>query len=275
MCVLLLCPVPCHADTKADEAAVTAGLPDTETLPALAALPVDTSTVPGGVLVVPKPYLPTPTTDPAQGQTFSKVTYLYAGDAGSLRLFCRVHYTDIADAPLAARMARLLRLLAVTLQSKTGWQAEGSDTPFDVWLCRAGKAGGEQFGRSIYFDDLDAPRSSIEWIREVAHEFSHLALPAIGGYKSPEYWASGYMGERLLVRWLQRDPHGTADVEAAWGDFSGAANFSRLLVAPALALYAKVGPNASYLARTDDLGMRYLIGQTLTVGRQIWPPRPR
>lgn len=267
-CLLFLfCLTPslCQPDAARDaEARVTQGLPDTLPSSTLDGLPIDVTPVPEGVLVVPKPFLPTPATDPAQGQSFSKITYLYTG-TDALSVFCRVRYTDTSDAPLAARMARLLRLLSQTLHDKTGWEADGSDTPFDVWLCRAGKPGGEQFGRNIFFYELDAPRSSIEWVREIAHEFSHLALPPIGGYTDPEYWASGYLGERLLVRWLERTPGGAARVEATWGNFSGAANFNRLLIAPALALYAKIGPSPKWLARTDADGMRYLIGQALTV----------
>ena len=53
-------------------------------------------------------------------------------------------------------------------------------------------------------------------------------------------------------------------MSALWGDFSGAQNFDRLLIAPPLALYKKIGPSPIWLARRDELGMRYLIGQALT-----------
>lgn len=253
------------------EHAIGAGLPDT--LPAflLPDLPVDAAPLPErlGTVVVPKAFLATPTRDPQQDILFSKVTYLFvprgSADTAPLLLFCRVHYVSPDDAPLAARMARLLALARDTLARRTGQADWGGDAPFDVWLMRSGKAGGEQWQRNLYFYDLDAPRSSIEWIREIVHEYSHLALPAIGGYKDPEYWAGGYLGERLIVRWLQRRTDGPALVTKLWGDFSGAANFDRLLIAPALALYQKVGPSPRWLARTDADGMRYLIGQALTL----------
>lgn len=295
MCVLLLMP-PCAvraqtnpissdalaalADTAQDggvaskqalETAVSAGLPDTLPAALLAQLPLDSAPLPEhmGMLVVPKPYLATPAHDPQQDVAFSKVTYLYVPavgtDATPLHLFCRVHSESPDDASLAARVARLLALAHNTLVLRTHQTNWGGDAPFDVWLMRSGKAGGEQWQRNLYFYDLDAPRTSIEWIREIVHEYSHLALPAIGGYKDPEYWASGYLGERLIVRWLQRRPGGPALVTQMWGDFSGAANFNRLLVAPALALYAKIGPSPRWLARTDADGMRYLIGQALTL----------
>jgi len=256
---------------QALEAAVSAGLPDTLPSSLLSNLPVDTAMLPEniGVFVVPKLYLATPARDPQQGILFAKVAYLFvpvsSSNGAPLRLFCRVHYVTPDDAPLAARMTRLLALAHDTLVRRTQHADWGGDAPFDVWLMRSGKAGGEQWQRNLYFYDLDAPRSSIEWIREIVHEYSHLALPAIGGYKDPEYWANGYLGERLIVRWLQRRPHGPALVTQMWGDFSGAANFNRLLISPALALYQKVGPSPVWLARTDADGMRYLIGQALTL----------
>ena len=66
------------------------------------------------------------------------------------------------------------------------------------------------------------------------------------------------------MRWLIRQPDGPKRVEAVWGDFSGAPNFARLLLTPAQALYKKIGPNTTWLARKDETGMRYLIGQALT-----------
>ncbi len=256
---------------QALENAVSAGLPDTLPTSLLSRLPVEVTLLPEniGTLAVPKPYLTTPARDPQQDILFPKIAYLFVpsapADAAPLRLFCRVHNMTPDDVPLAARMARLLALAHDTLVRRTGQADWGGDAPFDVWLMRSGKAGGEQWQRNLYFYDLDAPRSSIEWIREIVHEYSHLALPAIGGYKDPEYWASGYLGERLIVRWLQRRADGPALVAQMWGDFSGAPNFNRLLIAPALALYQKVGPSHRWLARTDGEGMRYLIGQALTL----------
>jgi len=259
------------ASKQALETAVSAGLPDTLPASLLARLPLNSAPLPErmGMLVVPKPYLATPARDPQQDVAFSKITYLFVPalgtDAATLHLFCRVHSESPDDAPLAARLARLLALAHDTLVLRTHQTNWGDDTPFDVWLMRSGKAGGEQWQRNLYFYDLDAPRSSIEWIREIVHEYSHLALPAIGGYKDPEYWANGYLGERLIIRWLQRRPGGPALVTQMWGDFRGAANFNRLLIAPALALYAKIGSSPRWLARTDADGMRYLIGQALTL----------
>ena len=256
--------------TQALEDAVSAGLPPHLDPAWLPDLPVDAASLPYGLgtLVVPKAYLPTEASEPQHGAKFGKVSYLYTPGTGvfapSLSLLCAVHYSSESDAPLAGRMARLLALAHHTLVAQTGREAANGTTPFDVWLCTGGGAGGEQWRSNLYLYDLETPRSSIEWIREVVHEYSHLALPPIGGYTAPEYWANGYLGERLLVRWFMREPNGPAEVNALWGDFSGAPNFERLLIAPPLALYKKIGPSPKWLARKDEPGMRYLIGQALT-----------
>ena len=252
---------------KALETSVGTGLPPSLERDWLTALPVDVSPLPYdlGTLVVPKSYLPTRAIEPVHSWKFSKVCYVYSSDSGSsLRLLCAVHYPTADTAPLAARMARLIALAHQTLTQRTGRGPANGTDPFDVWLCAKGQAGGEEWRNNLYLYDIETPRSSIEWVREIVHEYSHLALPAIGGYTAPEYWANGYLGERLIVRWLMRLPDGPARVEAVWGDFSGAPNFDRLLIAPALVQYRKIGPSPAWLARTDEAGMRYLIGQALT-----------
>ena len=248
------------------ETFVSAGLPPRLQAAWLPELPVDATPLPYdlGTLIVPKTYLPTHATEPAHGWKFVKVLYVYTSGAESPRLFCAVHYQNADELALATRIARLLALAHQTLTQKTGREAANGAAPFDVWLCAKGQTGGEQWRNNLYLYDIETPRSSIEWIREIVHEYSHLAVPAIGGYDAPEYWANGYLGERLIVRWLMRLPDGPARVQAVWGDFSGAANFDRLLLAPALAQYQKIGPSPVWLARRDEAGMRYLIGQALT-----------
>ena len=248
------------------ETLVGAGLPPHLRSDWLGAVLVDATSLPYdlGTLIVPKTYLPTHAEEPQHHWSFAKAAYVYSADGQSLRLFCAVHYPTDADAALAARIARLLALAHQTLTRRTGSEAANGAVPFDVWLCTGGQSGGEQWRDNLYLYDIETPRSSIEWLRETVHEYAHLALPAIGGYEAPEYWANGYLGERLLVRWMERGPDGPAHVEALWGDFSGAPNFDRLLIAPPLALYRKIGPSPIWLARKDEAGMRYLIGQALT-----------
>jgi hypothetical protein len=250
---------------------VAQGLPNPLDTTLLPDLPVDASQIDAnlGTVVTLRAYLPSTAVEPQHGATFSHVTYIYrtasTPDSPYKILFCCVHYTDAKDADLAQRTGQLLLLARDTLVENLKRGPFNDDRPFDVWLCRSGQAGGEQWRDNIYFYDLDTPRSSIEWIREITHEYSHLALPAIGGYDKPEYWANGYIGERLIVRWLQRRKDGPQLVESLWGTFSGADNFDRLLIAPAIKLYATTGPSTQWIDRKDADGMRYFIGQILTI----------
>ena len=164
------------------------------------------------------PYLPTEATEPQHGWKFAKVTYLYlpasAVNQQKAALFCTVHYESGSDAPLAGRIAGLLALAHQTLVQKTGRDAENGTAPFDVWLCAGGQSGGEQWRNPICTcTAMETPRSSIEWIREVVHEYSHLALPAHRRVRRP-----GILGERLSRRaayWcagFSGQPNGPAEV---------------------------------------------------------------
>ncbi len=198
-----------NAATRRLESLVSAGLPTRLQNDWLPALPVDITSLPYdlGTLIVPKAYLPTHAGEPQHHWSFAKVVYVYSPDAETSRLFCAVHYPGQADAALAACIARLLALAHQTLTRKTGREAANGAAPFDVWLCTGGQSGGEQWRDNLYLYDIETPRSSIEWLRETVHEYAHLALPAIGGYEAPEYWANGYLGERLLVRPGRSRPH--------------------------------------------------------------------
>lgn len=249
------------------ETLVEQGLPNQLQLSEIADLPVDTAALPDhlGLQVTPKPYLPTQAIEPQHSGVFPRITYFYVPTqtAGTEQLLCRLHFTEMGDSSLATRMGGLLTLLHQTLTERLGRPPFGGTSPFDVWLCRQGPAGDDEWHRNIYFYDLDVPRSSIEWVREIAHEYSHMALPPIGGYTAPEYWANGYYGERLLVRWLARTPSDPALIQQIWGDFSGWPNFERLLITPAIAVYKAHERDPAFAARTDETGMRYLIGQML------------
>jgi hypothetical protein len=83
----------------------------------------------------------------------------------------------------------------------------------DVYLCWSGNPGGEQLFdydrqtppgqlskvNTVYIYDLPSFTKPIEKLREVAHEYGHASLPAVGGYNKPEYWANGYLGEKLFL----------------------------------------------------------------------------
>ena len=90
----------------------------------------------------------------------------------------------------------------------------------DVYLCFSGDPGGEQLFdddpqakgisskvNTIYIYDLPSFKEPLEKVRELCHEYGHASLPAIGGYDKPEYWANGYLGEKLFMVWLAKQPN--------------------------------------------------------------------
>ncbi len=209
-------------------------------------------------------------TDPQNGWPFAAIASIYVPDSNEpsgSTLVCTVHFQTPDDRDLAEHTARLLALLRNVLMKRTGQQPEFNNA-FNVWLSRnsATVPGGEQWRNNVYLYDIADQRSSIEWIREIAHEYGHLALPPLGGeYTDPEAWANGYVGERLMVRWLADPKYAGQDaVEAAWGrTFDGYPNFKAKLIDPALAEFEHSGLSRTMLARKDGTGMRYLIGLCL------------
>ncbi len=232
----------------------------------------DSGEPPHATLVVPRSSVPLhEATDPENGWPFSHVLYVYRSsgtDSEKASLLCAVHYQTLDDQSLARRTGSLLILLREAYQQKMGKAPLGDTHSFQVWLCRRAPdtGGGEEWHNNLYFYDTGDKRSSIEWIREIAHEYSHLAFPAIGGnYTDPEAWANGYIGEQLLIRWISRGAGGgPAALEQVWGEtFTGYANFERILIAPDEHLYLAQGLSKKWLERTDAVGMRYLIGLLL------------
>lgn len=151
----------------------------------------------------------------------------------------------------------------------------------DVYLCDNGVPGGEQrfgedpsivdeFGRTqrtnqIYIYDLDSFTQPIEMMREVAHEYGHATLPPVGGYKTPEYWANGFLGENLYLTWLNRESSvGRLKVIDTMG--ASAADLKKYVatkISPKIVAAALAGPDAALLGRKDKAGMDHFIGLAL------------
>ncbi len=129
-------------------------------------------------------------------------------------VFSQEHKKEGDRALLVAQMA--LRLW------EHNFDLYGYDNPglyrngtIDIYLCWGGKPGGEQLFdvdaqvpdsvkaagavNTIYIYDLNSFADPVEMAREVAHEFGHASLPAIGGFKEPEDWANGFLGEKLYM----------------------------------------------------------------------------
>ncbi len=151
----------------------------------------------------------------------------------------------------------------------------------DVYLCDGGKAGGEQlsgedpynkdeYGRpqrtnQIYIYDLKSFTSSVEMVREIAHEYGHATLPPVGSYKTPEYWANGHLGEVLYLTWLNRELKSAKlqliDAMGATSEQLG--KYVQANIAPLASRSAASGPVKATLDRKDKVGMDHWLGLIL------------
>lgn len=181
---------------------------------------------------------------------------------------------------LGPRVARMLTTLCeesnrrISLDNPTAF----NKGIVDVFLCWGGKAGGEQRYEtvvlpdhtkpainSIYIYDVRSFTDSTEMAREVAHEYGHAILPAIGGYSEPEGWANGYLGEKLFLRWLSQGmSEGRFNVDDAMGasqvqiDAWLAKNADPLIVSAATQF-----PTAALFADKSAKGMNNYMGLAL------------
>ena len=151
-------------------------------------------------------------------QRYHAACYVYVGEvsAGSgspptsyQRRFA-VHAPELDALPLTKRVARMLLLLYGLNRDRLHTDHAFHQT-VDVWLSgqnapgSSPDVGGEQFKSQIYIYNLFAERKPLEWAREIAHEYGHYALPGISGFKAPEEWANGILGERLFLKWIVDD----------------------------------------------------------------------
>lgn len=130
------------------------------------------------------------------------------------RVFSQARQSKGDRAPMAIRM--LLRLWELNHKRlQLDHALDYNRRIVDVYLCWGGKAGGEQLFdvdfqgetprkvNTIYLYDLNSFTDPVEMAREMAHEYGHATLPAIGGFKEPEDWANGYLGEKIYLSYIR------------------------------------------------------------------------
>jgi hypothetical protein len=169
-----------------------------------------------------EPTQPSPKLFGEQRWEFDWVTWA-AGGIGEkgvkpvrIRVFSQERKENGDKAPMVARMAiqiwdRMFHRLKIdhALAINRGL--------VDFYLCFGGEPGGEQLFdkvfdpgvnkeitvNTIYIYKLQTFTGPVEMAREVAHEYGHAVLPPIGGFKQPEAWATGYLGEKLFLKWIR------------------------------------------------------------------------
>ena len=173
------------------------------------------------------------------------------------------------------------RLMAILLRcywyAKMYFDLEPAYPEVKVWLCESGLAGGEWKDDNLYLYDKPQERAPIEWIREMAHEYGHLVLPAIGGFERPEQWASGELGERLFIKWLvqeaetkvgQQLPSQEAQnaLNARWGgEYVDGESYLNNRYRRVVKFWYDRGPDSELLVGRDEAAMEYHLGFALYI----------
>src|SRR5207249_4997524 len=125
----------------------------------------------------------------------------------------------------------------------------------DVWLMHGGEPGAEELGNDIYLYAIGRERAPAEWLREIAHEYSHLVVPVVGPFTAPEKWGNGYLGERLFLGWLV-----AAEQTGVWGPHFDGAGYLANQVRPLRDRFLDAGPGSLSAARADAAAMERFIG---------------
>lgn len=153
----------------------------------------------------------------------------------------------------------------------------------DVYLCFGGKPGGEQlFGSEersgrpapvnmIYIYDIKGLTDPLEMVREVAHEYGHATLPAIGGFSTPEEWGNGFLGEQLYLTWILRAIQAK---EYSPNEFFGVTltqiqQYMSKNVDPGIQKTLREGPAWSLITDKDANAMNRFLGYAMTAERVL------
>ena len=176
---------------------------------------------------------------------------------------------------VAAPMAHLMLRAYCYFDSYLGKQPPG-ETPVKAYLMENGPPGAETYSDALYFYAADSERSSVEWARQIGHEYGHLVLPPVGRYMEPEFYASGLLGERLFIQWLADEAQTVS--QCPWPGEAAQASLDRLLAGDGkfdaaaylattayadLAHWYEKGPDAAFIAGTGEESMHYWLGMMM------------
>jgi hypothetical protein len=154
-----------------------------------------------------------------------------------------------------------------------------------VYLCYGGDPGGEQLFdvdnslggakvNTVYFYDLRSFTDPVETTREVAHEYGHATLPAVGGtYTAPEAWSNGLLGEKLYLSYLaEARRKGELGPEDTFGASPEALRaWVRKNVDPLVDDALLNGPRPALLAGKGKASMDAFLGLALLTSRLYGP----
>lgn len=239
--------------------------------------------LPGGLVVVsPAPFQPAIHVDARYRWRFSQALWVYAPqipDGPALTRIVTIHYTP-DDAEVSQRTARLCarlwRLHCLHLQRRPRFGRGSSEA--NLWLTRntpdlsssVPGVGGETWDNHAYLFATGAERTPIEWVRTVAHEWGHLTLPGARGFVVPENDASGFLGERLYLKWLREETrNSTAHGPADGVEVTGLNTYHARQITPLIARFQAVGPRSPDLDGTSRNAMDLYIGAALAADETL------
>ncbi len=198
------------------------------------------------------------------GWRFGRVAYGYVLDPrrGRWLLEVRVHSAE-AQAALAQDSLKLVLALYGVVRTNLGYDPTAHGRPLDIWVCEDGPPGAHAIGNSIYLYAVKTPRAPVEWVRELSHEYGHLALPGIGGFtQTDDAWADGDLGELLFVEWL-------AGSKSEWLPWS-VPEAEQIAAAERRALVEKAPkPSPKLLDGKDEKARDHLLGLALRVEEKL------
>ncbi len=144
-------------------------------------------------------------------------------------------------------------------------------TPLEKpWQALAGQNEGTTPGE-IMFWKAGYTRSEGEWTRELFHEYGHVALPPVGGFRPPlEPYGNGLLGETLGMMWAAQNP-AALDVDATTDSRDDFLLHVRMQAVPARVAFLAADPTAPRLDGSA-ISLKFLQGLTVMVERTYGAP---
>lgn len=111
-------------------------------------------------------------------------------------------------------------------------------------------------------------RPAAEWLREVAHEYSHIAWPPFAGFQTPlEPFGNGRLGETLLMLWAAQTPQAFFPAsETAQAQRNCLVHIERHAL-PALQGWLESDPRKAISTSGDQNALNQVLGLALEIER--------
>jgi hypothetical protein len=209
--------------------------------------------------------------------TTGRRVYLYRfkeTKSGPLVRVLTVHY-EYAETVTAQQMVRIAAALIVLHRTHfarpTQFATRGiDDNEAHLWLTPKMPLGKEIGGMTranhVYIFGSSPDLAPTERLRTLAHEWGHLTLSQVcaKGFAQPESEASGYVGERLYLKWLYESKENRENKESIEGvDRAFVTLYYNRQIKPLIDQYNAVGPSS--VKALTAAGMNKYVGMVLAI----------